>query len=197
MAAETSSGREAHTPLKVWEWRRVLALHPDTSYAQYILTGIKKGFHIGYQRRCHPNPPKYSRNMSSAYLNPEAVSKYLAGEHEAGRLMGPLPSGDKSLTSHCRINPIGLIPKRRQPNKWRLIVNLSSPRGQSINDGINPDICSLHYSGIDAAVAMVKRLGHGCQLAKLDLQHAYRVVPVHPGDWHLLGMRWQRQVYLE
>ncbi len=76
-------------------------------------------------------------------------------------------------------------------------MNLSSPRGSSINDGIDPALCSLHYLGLDAAVAMVKRLGPGCQLAKLDLQHAYRVVPVHPDDWHLLGMQGQQQVILD
>ena len=32
------------------------------------------------------------------------------------------------------------------------------------------------------------QLGKGALLAKLDIQHAYRIVPVHPDDRHLLGM---------
>lgn len=37
----------------------------------------------------------------------------------------------------------------------------------------------------------------GTLLAKLDLQHAYRIVPVHPDDHHLLGSRWGREVYID
>ena len=44
---------------------------------------------------------------------------------------------------------------------------------------------------------MYQRLGAGCLLAKLDLKQAYRLVPVHPCDWHLLGMQWPGQVYLD
>ncbi len=187
----------AHTPLIRQEWYKYMALHPDARYAQYILSGIEKGFHIGFQREACGFPSKRTRNMGSAYQNPEAVSSYLEREFEAGRLLGPFPSRDKPLMSQFRITPFGLIPKRHQHNKWRLIVNLSSPRDRSVNDGINPDLCSLHYSGIDAAIAMVGRLSPGCQLAKLDLQHAYRVVPVHPDDWHLLGMQWRQQVFLD
>ena len=32
-------------------------------------------------------------------------------------------------------------------------------------------------------------------MAKLDLSSAYRLVPVHPLDFHLLGVEWQRVVY--
>lgn len=31
---------------------------------------------------------------------------------------------------------IGVIPKKHQPGKFRLIVDLSSPRGKSVNDRI-------------------------------------------------------------
>ena len=44
---------------------------------------------------------------------------------------------------------------------------------------------------------MCQRLGPDCLLAKIDLKQIYRVVPIHPEDWHLLGMQWQGQVYLD
>ena len=34
-------------------------------------------------------------------------------------------------------------------------------------------------------------------MAKLDLQHAYRIVPVHPDDRPLLGMFWRNDIYLD
>ena len=35
---------------------------------------------------------------------------------------------------------------------------------------------------------MQLRVGQGALLAKLDIKAAYRNIPVHPGDRHLLGM---------
>ena len=37
---------------------------------------------------------------------------------------------------HIHVSRIGVIPKKHQAGKWRLIVDLSYPEGQSINDGI-------------------------------------------------------------
>ena len=44
---------------------------------------------------------------------------------------------------------------------------------------------------------MVLRKGKGTNLAKLDLESAYRIVPVHPQDCHLLGMKWDGEMYLD
>ena len=58
-------------------------------------------------------------------------------------------------------------------------------------------MCSLSYASIDDAVATIVRLGKGIQLAELDLESAYRIVPVHPDDRHLLGMEWQGKLYVD
>jgi len=49
--------------------------------------------------------------------------------------------------SYCQVSLIGIIPKKHRPGKWRLIVDLSSPEGGSVNDSINisKDTCSLSY----------------------------------------------------
>ena len=52
-----------------------------------------------------------------------------------------------------------------------------------MNDGIPPDLCSLQYASVDDAVRVIQRLGRGTQLIKLDIQDAYRIVPVHPSDY--------------
>ena len=41
------------------------------------------------------------------------------------------------------------------------------------------------------AAQRVLSLGKGTLLAKVNLKSAYRMVPVHPEDRHLLGMEWQ------
>ena len=88
----------------------------------------------------------------------------------------------------------GVIPKPHKPGKWRLITDLSSPKGASVNDRINSRFCSL---SIDDAVRMVQRLGRGSVLAKFDLEAAYRIIPVHPQDRLLLYMIWQGELFAD
>ena len=92
---------------------------------------------------------------------------------------------------------MGLVPKPHQPNKFRLIVDLSAPIDNSVNDGIPSDFCSLRYASVDDAVAMVRVLGRGTMLAKIDIKDAYRLIPVHPDDYHLLGITWRGQTYVD
>ena len=91
----------------------------------------------------------------------------------------------------------GVIPKKGQPGKWRLIVDLSSPWGASVNDGISPDEFTLHYITVDQNIRSVSRLGRGALMAKFDVESAYRNVAVHPSDRHLLEMKWRNQYYVD
>ena len=95
------------------------------------------------------------------------------------------------------LSPVGVIPKHNRPDKWRLIVDLSSPNGVSVNDGLNRAQCSIKYTSIDDAVAILRNLGRGALMAKLDLKDAYRIVPIHPKGRPLLGMRWRDSIYID
>ena len=90
-----------------------------------------------------------------------------------------------------------MIPKRGQPGKWRLNVDLSSPGGLSVNDGINPEDFSLQYITVDQIISMVSKFGRGALMAKFDVEAAYRNIAVHPSDRYLLGMRWWNQFYAD
>lgn len=82
----------------------------------------------------------------------------------------------------------GVIPKKSHPNKWRLIVDLSSQRGRAVNDGVLGHLCSLLYPSAKDAAKMARSLGKGTPLAKIDLKNAYRMLPVHPHDLWLLAV---------
>ena len=81
------------------------------------------------------------------------------------------------------------------PGKWKLIVDMSSPEGFSVNDGILEALCSLSYVTINDAVLRVLAYGQGALLAKIDICSAYRTVPVHPDDRWLMGMSWEDQCF--
>ena len=47
------------------------------------------------------------------------------------------------------------------------------------------------------AVVFVQHWGPGMLLAKLDLEKAYWMIPVHPDKQWLLGVRWKDMTYLD
>ena len=55
----------------------------------------------------------------------------------------------------------------------------------------------MQYVTIDCVISHIKQLGQGCYLSKLDAEAAFRIAPVHPNDWHLVGMKWQGQYYFD
>ena len=180
-------------PLKYEEWQRMLQSHWDQALVQYILSGIREGFRIGFDYgKVSCKPAKC--NLLSAEMNPDVVTAYLQEEVALGRVLGPLQVGS---IPGVQVSPFGVIPKGHTPGKWRLIVDLSSPKGSSVNDGISPDLCSLSYISVDDISKAVASLGRGALLAKIDIKSAYRIVPIHPDDRPLLGMLWKRQLYVD
>ena len=70
-------------------------------------------------------------------------------------------------------SPLGMIPKKNKPGKWRLIVDLSSPKGHSVNDGINSEYCSLEYATVDMLAELVLQMGPRALLVRADIKEAY------------------------
>jgi hypothetical protein len=72
------------TLLNLPQWEAMLDKHPDRSYVDFILGGIKNGFRIGY--RPPPEGPSLSvrKNMRSADDNPQVVRDYLEAELRRG-----------------------------------------------------------------------------------------------------------------
>ena len=130
--------------------------------------------------------------MGSATANPSVVQSYIDKEVSAGRLV--LSDGPDT---QVHISSFGVIPKRHQPGKWRLIVDLSAPQGYLVNDGISEALCSLKYPSVHNGAQLAMQLGKGALMAKIDLQNAYRILPIHPDDRKLLGVRWNGQVYVD
>ena len=158
--------REVATTLRLQEWRKELRDYPDTTFKNYILNGIEHGFRIGFNRAISHRSA--SSNMRSAIENAAVVQEYLQKERLLRRIVGPVPPGAVPAGTH--LSPFGVIPKPNQPGKWRLIVDLSSPDGHSINDGIEPELSSLQYLRLDDVIKEIVRSGRGTRLAKLDIE---------------------------
>ena len=103
--------------------------------------------------------------------------------------MGPLLPGQiPDLHIKC------VILKGYTPDKWRLITDWSHPRSGNINDGINPDLCSLCYMLVQRVVRTAVLLG---KVAKLDIKAVYRLMSVHPDNCPHLGIKWLGSHYMD
>ena len=181
------------TPLNPDTWAVALSSHPDRAFAQYICNGLRMGFKIGFQHGSSLRST--SANMLSANAHPGVVTDYIQKELSLGRMLGPFQSTDHLPPLH--FNRFGVIPKGHNTGKWRLITDLSFPQGHSVNDEINPSLCSLAYTTVDDIAAVVAQLGKGALLAKVDIESAYRLIPVHPQDRPLQAVRWDGNIYID
>ena len=150
----------------------------------FFLSGIQHGFRIGYSNPTAPLKHAH-KNHEGAYLHPEVVGDYLKVEVSSHRMAGPFNS---DFCKNAQISRFRVIPKRNQQGKWRLITDLSYPKHHSINDGIPKNLCNLSYVSVDDAITKIIETGLNTLLAKVDIKHAFRLLPLHPADRHLLTM---------
>ena len=125
--------------------------------------------------------------MHSALSNASAVTEAISKELSRGHVAGPFR---QTPYEKLACSPLGAVPKK--DGSYRLIIDLSSPPGRSINDGILKNDHSVLFSRFDDAVTMVQHLGKGALMAKIDIKHAFRIFPVRPEDyecWLPFGLR--------
>ena len=159
----------------------MLERYPNREDAEYLIDGFENGFSLGYSG---PREPFECKNLKSVNGRESIVRQKLLTEIEAGRMMGPYVT---KPISNLRVSPIGLIPKKS--GGFRLITHMSYPYLESVNDFIDPELSKVQYSDFDNAVKMVRRLGKGTWMGKMDLKNAFRVLPCFPGDFDLLGIK--------
>ena len=135
-------------------------------------------------------PKKY---CWSAHGHPYIVDDYLASELALKQVAGPFEDDPPGVMTRR----LGVIPKSSKPGHWRLTVDLSAPSSASVNDGISSADAGMAYSSIHDAARMVLHLGMGTEMAKIDIASAFRLIPVHPDNCYLLGMKWNNQVFID
>ncbi len=86
----------------------------------------------------------------------EIIGQYLREEVSAGRVHRV-----KEGRAKVQCSPFGVIPKKGKPGRWRLIVNLSAPDGDSVNDEIDKELASVAYTSVDKVARRVLEVGRG------------------------------------
>ena len=162
----------------------------DRQAANYLVQGFTFGFKLN---NCKFTPNLEVKNLLSASKHPEIIETKLNKELIEGRLAGPF---DHSPFQDFVVSPIGLQPKKVE-NEFRLIHHLSHPKGSSINDGISEEYSKVRYATVPEAVEYIKKSGQSCFLAKTDIKSAFKIIPIHPSDYKLTGMKFNKQYYYD
>ena len=164
--------------------------HYDPILAEQLLDGFINSVHVHTQAETHDitvrNPPSISQHS-------DIVSEKLARELKAGRMAGPFLSPP---FQPFYISPLGLIPPNAL-NEWRLILNLSFPRGLSINDGIDPSLARVCYEDLDHVISIIQSIGPICYVAKSDLANAFHQLPLHRDCYKYMGFTFQGLYYFD
>ncbi|GAU91562.1 hypothetical protein RvY_03790 [Ramazzottius varieornatus] len=181
---------EIKTPLKPGIFGHYLSLHPDPLFANSVMDILFHGADIVYWG---PRTARVTPNSLSAKIHKKILRTSVDSEVESLHTCGPfdLPPFDNFICS-----PLFAVPKKNS-EKFRVMLNLSAPVGSSINDFIDKDCYSMHYSRIDDAVCYTFTLGKGALMAKLDIKSAFRLIPVRPIDRPLLGYKVDEKFYFD
>ena len=166
----------------------LLVDHPSQSLVAFVLSGLRRGFSIGF---VGPVTPGREAPNHSAVIRRSLVTAAVIRELRAGFLAGPFVR-PPFPEFHC--SPVGAADK--PDGSARLLLDLSSPRGDSINEGIDAEVFAVQYSSFDDAVVVLRRLGRGAYMAKFDLKNAFRLCPVRRADWPLLCFLWESSYFV-
>jgi Reverse transcriptase (RNA-dependent DNA polymerase)/Reverse transcriptase-like len=188
------------TPFRAVQWEAHLrSLNIFDSFRD-VVQGIKYGFDPGIS-----NPPYVTftpPNHSSAHKQPSVIDEYITTELRERRYTGPFSRHFlERYIGPFRTSPLGLVPKAGSPNTFRMIQDFSFPRGDplrpSINDYINVDDFPCEWGSFSEVLLLVIDAPPNTQAATLDVDSAFRRIPLHPSSKPSFVIHWQNQFYVD
>ena len=178
--------------LNIAAWKQALDGYWDTQLIQLL----EFGFPLDFNRNSYLGSE--SSNHKSAVEFPQHVQAYLQEEIKFGAILGPF--SDHPIDD-AHFSPF-MTREKSNSDKRRVIIDLSWPKGASVNDGIHKDsylatdFC-LTFPTVDHITQELKKFGRGCHIYKVDVSRAFRHVKLDPRDYDLLGLRWRDVTYVD
>ncbi len=66
-----------------------------------------------------------------------------------------------------------------------------------MNHNITKANKTVHYPTVAEVIEVIRIFGKGCFLAKSDISEAFRLLPLHPDIYHLMGFKWEGLYYYD
>ena len=162
---------------------------------QQLCDLLEFGFPLDFDRTCPLDP--IEENHTSANENVEDISQFLEEEIKYQAILGPFDK--KPIDMH--VSPLLVRDKQNSTSK-KTIMDLSWPKGASVNNGVAKDIYlgtpyELNYPSVDCVMNSLQNLGPSAQIYKIDISRAFRQIKIDPGDIDLLGIKFQDKYFID
>lgn len=177
------------TPINIDFFEKLLKLSKyDKKKTEYLVNGLREGFDIGFKgpRNVVRESPNMKITCGTHIDLWNKVMKEVKEGHTAGPFRGKCP-----LEFYWQ-NPVGLIPKKGNPNETRMIVNLSYKDNFSVNFFTDKEECTVNYNDLDIAIKMILNIHEQygqVYLGKCDGRAAFKQLPVSKKDYQLLVIK--------
>jgi hypothetical protein len=156
-----------------------------------VCTDLSEGADIGCSGQ--HRQATFSSNAPSAYEFAEQVTDSIADWILAGFAAGPFDPQDRP--AGAKVN--GMMCRQKPNGSARIILNLSAPKGRSVNDGIQSDDFPTTMSSTKKWLEVLDKAGRGAEMVKIDWASAYKHVAVRRQDIELQFFHWLGKDFVE
>ena len=169
--------------------------HKDRDLVDWCVNGFCNGFTLGLEGEPvpWPDPP----NSTKVQENPKVTWELINDEIQKGFIIGPFQ--EKPIEGlFCVL--INIIEKETSSGLYCLVQDFSYPWGDPTN-GINALVPGenkkVHYARIDDVARMALQLGNPSYAMRIDIKHAFKLLPLSPDQWHFTGFRFRGAYFIQ
>ena len=160
-------------------------------HAEYLVEGFSNGFLLNFDG---PEASIHSTPAHSIQENLHVARQKIDHEIKLGRVAGPF---QKPPFQNFKASPLALRQKQ-DTGKFRLLHNLSYPYDdKSVNYNIPKQYTEVHYESLAHAISNIHQCSPNACLAKTDISDAFRLIPLHPSQYHLTGFYFDGAYYYD
>ena len=156
-----------------------------------VLQDLRQGAKIGCTGKFRE--PSKASNAPSAFEDGEKVTDAICDWVKKGFAFGPVKFED--VPANAKYS--GIMTRAKPNGSVRIILNLSSPAGRCVNEGINPEDFPASMSSTNKWLTALNRAGRNCLICKCDWSDAYKHLSVHPEDLPLQWFAWLGRAFCE
>jgi hypothetical protein len=132
------------------------------------------------------------KNAPSAIEKGPYITDAIASWIKKGFVVGPF---EKPPFNHFRSNPLMAA---TQTTKVRPILNVCSPKGNSLNEAIDElNIQKINMSSPRLFAEELLKAGKGALFSKSDIVDAYKLIPNAIEQYRLFGFRWLKRYFYD
>ena len=179
--------------------RSMLRNYSDIQVCDFLEFGFPLGFQGSSQNLQSKDQIWKYKNHKGATEFPKHINSYIEKESQRGAILGPFKSNP--FQDNLIVSPLNSVPKKDSMER-RIIMDLSFPKGNAINDYIEKneylgESTQIVFPKVDDFVELIKAKGKGCLLYKKDLKHAYRQISIEPKDYNLVSFVWNKHIFCD